>query len=86
MSGRSVSRNSGSRNKPATFLHNLGARVSLAEFSITPKTELFKQNAENLSEPLLHNNSIFFSNRSHRFKEFYSIKNFTRDKNKAFSG
>ncbi|MFC1514421.1 B12-binding domain-containing radical SAM protein [Candidatus Omnitrophota bacterium] len=68
-----------------TFLHSQGARVSLAEFSVTPKTALFDQSSLDLSEPLLHNNSIFFSDRSHLLKEFYAVKNFTRTLNSKFS-
>ena len=45
-------------------LHGLGARVSLAEFSITPQTKIFSEAETDLSDPLLQNNSIFFADQT----------------------
>ena len=67
------------------FLHSLGAKISLAEFSPTPKTQIYKSYRDKFKEPLLHNNSIFgfFSNQS--FKDFYEIKNYVRELNKKIN-
>ncbi|MBN2120175.1 MAG: radical SAM protein [Candidatus Omnitrophica bacterium] len=71
--------------KEIDFLNSQGARVSLAEFAITPKTKIFKDYENMFADPLLHNNSIFFSSRPQALKEFYWIKDYTRQLNKKLS-
>ena len=69
--------------KDIEFLHRLGAKISLAEYSPTPGTRLFEEYKEELKEPLLHNNSIFyFFNKE--MEKLFEIKNFTRQLNKRF--
>ncbi|MCM8824444.1 MAG: radical SAM protein, partial [Candidatus Omnitrophica bacterium] len=67
------------------FLHNLGVKVSLAEFSPVPKTKIFKPYRKKLSEPLLHNNSIFGFFSQNKIKEFWEIKNYVRELNRKFT-
>ncbi|MCM8830675.1 MAG: radical SAM protein [Candidatus Omnitrophica bacterium] len=70
--------------KEIEFLHSLGAKVSLAEFSPVPETEIFQEYKEILKEPLLHNNSIFyFFNQN--IDDLWEIKNYARELNKKFS-
>ncbi|MDP2922319.1 MAG: radical SAM protein [Candidatus Omnitrophota bacterium] len=64
------------------FLHSLGARVSLAEFSPVSGTKIFQEYGKEFSEPLLHNNSIFGFFQKEKIKDFWEIKNYTRDLNK----
>lgn len=71
--------------KDIEFLHSLGARVSLAEFSPVPGTKIFKDYKEKLSEPLLHNNSIFGFFRQEKIKDFWEIKNYARELNKKLA-
>ena len=66
------------------YLHSLGAKVSLAEFSPVPKTKLFKKCKNKFSEPLLHNNSIFSSFGEEKIEEFWQLKNYVRQLNKKF--
>ena len=68
----------------AQFLHSLGAKVSLAEFSPVPKTKLFSMCKNRASDPILHNNSIFSSFKDGKIKEFWDIKNYVRSLNKKF--
>jgi radical SAM superfamily enzyme YgiQ (UPF0313 family) len=68
--------------KDAEFLHSLGAKVSLAEFSPVPGTKIFESYKESLSEPLLHNNSIFGFFRQDKIRDFWEIKNYVRQLNK----
>jgi len=70
--------------KEVEFLHSQGARVSLAEFSITPRTRIFQEYKDKFSEPLLHNNSIFSFFPPDTLGEFYRIKNYVRQLNKTF--
>jgi hypothetical protein len=63
----------------------LGARVSLAEFSPVPGTEIFEKYKEEFSEPLLHNNSIFGFFQKDKIREFWEIKNYVRELNKRLS-
>lgn len=71
----------------AEFLHELGAKISLAEFSPVPQTRLFNYYADNFSaEPLLHNNSIFGTFQKNKLQEFWDIKNYIRILNKKFAG
>ena len=70
--------------KEIDILHSLGAKISLAEFSPTPGTEIFERYKEKLKEPLLHNNSIFCFFPHLPLKEFYRIKNYVRMLNKKF--
>ncbi|MFH1504051.1 MAG: hypothetical protein ABIH08_01495 [Candidatus Omnitrophota bacterium] len=67
------------------FLHSLGAKVSLAEFSPVPGTRMFEEYKETFSEPLLHNNSIFGSFQKEKIKEFWEIKNYVRELNKKIN-
>jgi len=67
------------------FLHALGAKVSLAEFSPVPGTELFKQYGKEFLEPLLQNNSIFGFFQKEKIKDFWEIKNYVRELNKKIS-
>ncbi len=71
----------GRLKKDAEYLHNLGAKISLAEFSITPKTKIFQDYRNKFSEPLLQNNSIFLSKTGKDLNKFYEIKNFVRSLN-----
>ncbi|MDD3296373.1 MAG: radical SAM protein [Candidatus Omnitrophica bacterium] len=64
------------------FLNAQGTRVSLAEFSPTPGTRIFKDYARKLSDPLLHNNSIFGLFQEKKLEEFWNIKNYVRRLNK----
>jgi len=66
--------------KDIEFLNSLGIKVSLAEYSPTPKTELFYEYQEILKEPLLHNNSIFIFWKND-IKKLWEIKNYTRQLN-----
>jgi radical SAM superfamily enzyme YgiQ (UPF0313 family) len=67
------------------FINSLGARVSLAEFSPVPGTEIFEKYKEEFSEPLLHNNSIFGFFQKDKIREFWEIKNYVRELNKRLS-
>lgn len=78
-----------SLKKEAEYLHSLGAKISLAEFSPVPGTKLFEKYKHKLSEPLLHNNSIFtffiYEQRDKLFeqmKKIWEIKNYVRYLNK----
>jgi radical SAM superfamily enzyme YgiQ (UPF0313 family) len=66
----------------AQFLNSLGAKVSLAEFSPVPGTQIFENYKESLSEPLLHNNSIFGFFAKDKIRDFWEIKNYVRQLNK----
>jgi radical SAM superfamily enzyme YgiQ (UPF0313 family) len=66
------------------FLHSLGSRVSLAEFSPVPGTKIFQEYGEEFSEPLLHNNSVFGFFQKDKLKELWEIKNYVRQLNKKF--
>jgi radical SAM superfamily enzyme YgiQ (UPF0313 family) len=72
----------GQLRKDVTFLNTLGAKVSLAEFSPVPGTKIYESYQESLSEPLLHNNSIFGFFRQDKMREFWKIKNYVRELNK----
>ncbi|MBP7088960.1 MAG: radical SAM protein [Candidatus Omnitrophica bacterium] len=67
------------------FINSLGARVSLAEFSPTPGTKIFEEFKKSLADPLLHNNSIFGFFEKEKIKDFWEIKNFTRQLNKKLA-
>jgi radical SAM superfamily enzyme YgiQ (UPF0313 family) len=67
------------------FLHSQGAKVSLAEFSPVPQTEIFKEYKDILKEPLLHNNSIFAFYYKEKIKDLWEIKNYVRKLNKKFN-
>ena len=73
-----------SLKEEADFLHSRGSKVSLAEFSPTPETEMFKEYKDKFSEPLLHNNSIFSLFPDDKLDKFYKIKNYVRNLNKQF--
>ncbi len=66
------------------FLHSQGARISLAEFSPTPRTKIFNHYRRNLSDPLLHNNSIFPFFHKDKLKELWALKNYVRQLNKKW--
>ncbi|UCG35212.1 MAG: radical SAM protein [Candidatus Omnitrophota bacterium] len=66
----------------ALFINSLGAKVSLAEFSPVPHTEIFKHYKKSFSEPLLHNNSVFGFFRENKMREFWDTKNYVRQLNK----
>lgn len=70
--------------KEIEFLHSQGAKVSLAEFSVTPGTSLFKEYSPHLSEPLLQNNSIFYFLKED-YQKIWRLKNYTRQLNKKFN-
>ncbi len=70
--------------KEIDYIHSLGAKVSLAEFSPVPGTEIFHKYEEELKEPLLHNNSIFYFLKG-KLEEIYELKNYTRQLNKKFT-
>ncbi len=70
--------------KDAEFLHSQGARVSLAEFSPTPKTKIFSKYRHLLKEPLLHNNSIFPFFPKNQWKKIWEIKNYIRKLNRKW--
>ncbi|MCF7907910.1 MAG: radical SAM protein [Candidatus Omnitrophica bacterium] len=67
------------------FINRLGARVSLAEFSPVPETEIFKHYQNNVDEPILHNNSLFSFFQKEKIKDFWKIKNYVRDLNKKLN-
>lgn len=67
------------------FINSLGARVSLAEFSPTPGTKIFEEFKKSLVDPLSHNNSIFGFFSQEKIKDFWEIKNFTRELNKKLA-
>ena len=71
--------------KDAEYLNNLGAKISLAEFSITPGTKIFQSYKDEFAEPLLQNNSIFLSKTGKDLNKFYEIKNLVRGLNQKFS-
>jgi len=64
------------------FLYSLGVKVSLAEFSPVPGTALFSHYGPEFKEPLLHNNSVFGFFGQEKIREFWEIKNYTRQLNK----
>jgi radical SAM superfamily enzyme YgiQ (UPF0313 family) len=66
-------------------LHFQGARISLAEFSLTPQTQLFELHEDTLDEPLLHNNSVFYYFGGNKIKQIWDIKNYTRELNRKLS-
>ena len=70
--------------KDIETLHSEGARISLAEFSPTPKTKIFNNYRSILKNPLLHNNSIFTFFPHSKLKEFWDIKNYVRQLNKRW--
>lgn len=72
-----------SLKKDIDYLHSLGTRVSLAEFSPVPGTEFYTRFGQQLADPLLHNNSIF-EFFEHKPEPFYEIKNYVRELNKSF--
>lgn len=59
----------------------LGAKISLAEFSPVPHTDIFEEFKDPLSDPLLHNNSLFWFSSEKRIEEFWEVKNFVRELN-----
>jgi len=71
--------------KDVEFLHSLGAKVSLAEFSPTPGTKIFTNYKRTLSDPLLHNNSIFGFFQKEKIRDFWEIKNYVRELNKKLN-
>jgi radical SAM superfamily enzyme YgiQ (UPF0313 family) len=71
--------------REVNFLHHLGAKVSLAEFSIVPGTKIFKYFKEKFSEPLLHNNSIFSFFPQSKLTQLWRIKNYVRQLNKKLN-
>jgi len=73
-------------NEDIRFLNDLGVRVSLAEFSPVPGTKLFEHYGPQFSEPLLHNNSVFGYFGREKIREFWEIKNYTRQLNRNLSG
>lgn len=66
------------------FLHSKGLKISLAEYSITPGTELFTKHQQQYSEPLLQNNSIFSFSSPEKHQQLYDLKNYTRRLNQHF--
>jgi radical SAM superfamily enzyme YgiQ (UPF0313 family) len=74
----------GALKKDIEFIHSQGARVSLAEFSPVPGTEIFNTYTQRLTDPLLHNNSIFPFLGVKSLKEIYHLKNFARTLNKTW--
>lgn len=70
--------------KDIEYLHSQGAKISLAEFSPVPGTEIFHKYKDKLSEPLYHNNSIFSFFSSTRLKEIYLVKNYVRELNRQW--
>jgi len=71
--------------KEAEFLHQQGARVSLAEFSPVPGTKLYQFYKKELSEPLFQNNSLFYFLRKKDLKEIFQIKDYVRRLNREFT-
>lgn len=63
-------------------LNSSGMKVSLSEFSPVPGTEIFKDFQEKLTDPLLHNNSIFGFFTPHDMKKLWQIKNEIREMQK----
>ena len=68
----------------AEFIHRLGAKVSLAEYSPVPQTKIFDAHKEFIAEPLLQNNSLFGFFQKEKLKQFWEIKNYIRGLNKSF--
>ena len=70
--------------KDADYLHSLGVKISLAEFSPVPGTKIFDEHKENFSEPLLQNNSVFAGFLPEQAQEIREIKNYVNKLNKTF--
>ncbi len=62
-------------------LVELGAKISLAEFSPVPHTDIFAQFKDQLRDPLLHNNSLFWFSSDKKIEQFWEVKNFVRELN-----
>jgi tRNA A37 methylthiotransferase MiaB len=71
--------------KNIRFLHDLGVRTVLSEFSPVPKTKLYDDCPQAIKdEPLLHNNSIFPLLDKQQTKKALSVKKELRQLNKQF--
>jgi radical SAM superfamily enzyme YgiQ (UPF0313 family) len=69
------------------YVHSLGARVSLSEYSPLPGTELGRAiDPKIISEPLLHNNSVFPTFDMSEWWRVNEVKSFARGLNEALFG
>ena len=67
------------------YIHGQGLKVRLAEYAVVPGSrDSLKFSDEILSEPLLHNNSIFPSYSTDEWEEIHRIKNHARRLNNEF--
>ncbi len=69
-----------------THLNDLGVRVSLSEFSPVPGTAIFNSFANELMDPLVHNNSIFGFFSPHDMMHLWTIKNEIKEMQRARFG
>jgi len=67
------------------FLHSLGAKISLAEFSAVPGTKLFTEYASKDMEPLLCNNSLFTFLKGQDIHAAWELKKYTRKLNRKLN-
>ncbi|MFW6134392.1 MAG: hypothetical protein ACOC5R_02320, partial [Elusimicrobiota bacterium] len=67
------------------YLHKLGLKVKLAEYSVVPKTREEKKFPGNvIAEPLLHNNSIYPSFSLKEWENIYNVKRYAKRMNNEF--
>ncbi|MBN2483328.1 MAG: radical SAM protein [Candidatus Omnitrophica bacterium] len=71
--------------KDAVTLSGMGAKVSLAEFSAVPHTEIYAHFKEKLTDPLLHNNSLFCFFSEKKITEFWEVKEYVRNLNRKYA-
>ncbi|MBD3263524.1 MAG: radical SAM protein [Candidatus Omnitrophica bacterium] len=71
--------------KEIEFVNSLGVKISLAEFSPVPKTQIFNQYQKKLREPLLQNNSVFTIIGRENIEEIRKLKNYVKDLNKKIT-
>ncbi|MBN2406268.1 MAG: radical SAM protein [Elusimicrobia bacterium] len=71
--------------RTAEYLHLKGLRINLAEYALVPGTRDAREFAvETVSEPLLHNNSLFPSYELKCWDKIFKIKNNVRALNNEF--
>ena len=71
-------------NEGMDFIHSLGGKVSLSEFSPVPGTKMAESFKEIYKEPLLQNNSLFPAFSLSEWKDIYSIKKTALKLNNSF--
>jgi len=72
--------------KSINFVHQLGAKVLLVEYSPIPGTKDWEIYNFNFSDPLLQNNSIFPLYPLEYWPEFQKLKDYARKLNERLTG